>query len=158
VNTIERDAALMQELFTAGLLVNLLVTEELDAAGVPAPLFSFLGWVRTLEPVTPGRLAVETGLPATTIRDYIRRLVERGDLRKAPNPDDGRSYHLLLTAKGRRLMDRGWPAVVAAFERLLPQLDRPAADYVALVRELRGALREALTAPQADLTAASSRR
>jgi DNA-binding MarR family transcriptional regulator len=154
VDRISRDAALMQELYTAGLLVNLLVTDELEAAGVPPQLFSFLGWVRTLEPVTPGRLAAETGLPATTIRDYIRRLVERGDVRKAPNPADGRSYHLILTAKGRRLMDRGWPAVIAAFARLLPHLDRPAADYVALVRELRGALREAVASPQSDPAAA----
>src|SRR5829696_229368 len=29
-------------------------------------LFSFLGWVRLLEPVTPGELAAETGMPATT--------------------------------------------------------------------------------------------
>src|SRR4051812_34186768 len=98
----------MQELYTAGSLVALLVNDELRAAGVPAELFSFLGWVRLLEPVTPGGLAAETGMPPTTVRDYVRRLVERGDVRKDANPADGRSYHLVLTGKGRRLMDRGW--------------------------------------------------
>ena len=138
----------MQEAYTAGTLVELLVTAELRAVGVPATLFSFLGWVRQLEPVTPGRLAAETGMPTTTVRDYVRRLVERGDVRKAPNPADGRSYQLVLTAKGRRLADRGWPAVKAAFLRVAPHLDRDADDYLTLTRELREALRDALAAPR----------
>ena len=79
-------------------------------------------------------------MPPTTIRDYVRRLVERGDVRKVPNPADGRSYHLVLTGQGRRLSDRGWPAVVASFERLEPLLGRPAAEYLAIVEELRAGL------------------
>ncbi len=151
MNRVERDAALLQELYTAGTLVNLLVTEELERAGVPAELFSFLGWIRNLEPVTPGGLAAETGLPPTTIRDYVRRSVARGTVRKRPNPEDGRSYHLVLTAKGRRLMDRGWPAVIAAFLRLEQNLDRPAEDYLLWVRGLRAGLKQTLigaAAPQ----------
>ena len=142
MNRIERQAALLQELYTAGSLVNHLVTEELRAAGVPSQDFSFLGWVRVLEPVTPGRLADESGLPPTTIRDYVRRLVAAGKVRRVPNPRDGRSYQLVLTPKGRRLMDRGWPAVVKSFLRLEPQLERPAEDYVQHLRELRGALQK----------------
>jgi DNA-binding MarR family transcriptional regulator len=142
-----RDAELMQEAYSTGVLVALLVNEELEAVGVPHQDFSFLGWVYSLQPVTPGRLSAETGLPPTTIRDYIRRLVLRGDVRKVRNPDDGRSYHMMLTPKGRRLMDRGWPAVVAAFARVVPHLDRPAAEYVVSVRELRDALRKAVAGP-----------
>jgi DNA-binding MarR family transcriptional regulator len=144
VEDLDRHAELLQEAYTVGALIDLLVTAELRAAGVPATLFSFLGWVRRLEPVTPGRLADETGMPPTTIRDYVRRLVERGDVRKAPNPADGRSYHLVLTAKGRRLTDRGWPAVKAAYLRVAPNLERDPEDYLAFTRELRDALRDAL--------------
>ena len=96
----ERDADLLQQLYTAGTLVAVLVNEELEAAGVTPELFSFLGWVYALQPVTPGELAAETGMPPTTIRDYVRRLVERGDVRKAANPADGRSYHLVDDAAG----------------------------------------------------------
>lgn len=136
-----RSAALMQELYTAGQLVNVLVSKELEAVGVPAHDFSFLGWIAQLQPVTPGRLAAETGLPATTIRDYIRRGLEGGTLRKKPNPDDGRSYHLLLSPTGTRLMERGYPAVIAAYVRLEPRLDDPTA-YLDTVRELRAALKQ----------------
>jgi DNA-binding MarR family transcriptional regulator len=140
----ERDADLLQELYSTGLLVALLVDEELAKAGVPPALFSFLGWIARLQPVTPGALAAETGLPATTIRDYVRRLVERGDVRKTPNPSDGRSYHLVLTAKGQRLADRGWPAVLAAFDRVARHLERPPGEHLAASRELRRAVKQAL--------------
>ena len=136
-----REAALMQELYTAGQLVNALVTRELEAVGVPAHDFSFLGWIAQLQPVTPSRLTAETGLPATTIRDYIRRGLERGTLRKEPNPDDGRSYHLVLSPAGTRLMERGYPAVIAAYVRLEPRLGG-SARYLEAVRELRAALKQ----------------
>jgi DNA-binding MarR family transcriptional regulator len=140
----ELNADLLQEVFSAGTLVELLVTEELRAAGVTPQLFSFLGWIAMLQPVTPGALAAETGMPATTIRDSIRRLAERGDVRKVPNPADGRSYHLVLSARGQRLMDRGWPAVKTAFTRLAVHLEREPADYLDAVRELRAALKRTL--------------
>jgi DNA-binding MarR family transcriptional regulator len=147
--TWDADTALLQELYSSAVLVELLVGRELEAAGVPPQLFSFLGWVALLEPVTPGALAAETGMPPTTIRDYVRRLVARGDVRKQPNPADGRSYHLVLTAQGRRLMGRGRPAVAAAFARLVPELGRPPAEHLAAVEELRGALKRALAAQHA---------
>ena len=143
------EADLLQELYSTGLLVGLLVDEELAKAAVPDRLFSFIGWVTRLEPVTPGALSAETGLPPTTVRDYIRRLVASGDVRKIPNPADGRSYHLVLTAKGRRISHRGWPAVVAAFERLDRHLARPAGEHLATMRELRKAVRLALAESEA---------
>jgi DNA-binding MarR family transcriptional regulator len=152
----ERDAALLQELYSAGVLVALLVDEELEAIGVPSQLFSFLGWVYTLQPVSPSQLAAEIGMPPTTIRDYVRRLVERGDVRRVANPDDGRSYHLVVTEQGRRLSDRGWLAVLAAFGRVAPHLQRPASEHVASTRELRSALKEALAERANDARARRS--
>ncbi len=145
-----RDASgLLQEVYSSGLLAGLLVDEELEKAGVPSQLFSFLGWIANLQPVTPGALAAETGLPPTTVRDYVRRLVDRGDVRKVPNPADGRSYHLVLTPQGAELDRRGWPALAAAFGRLARHLERPAAEHVASTRELRRALKHALAETEA---------
>jgi MarR family transcriptional regulator, lower aerobic nicotinate degradation pathway regulator len=140
-----RRAALMQEAYTAGQLVNVLVVRELEKVGVPPQDFSFLGWIAQLQPITPGRLAAETGLPATTIRDYVRRSVGRGMLLKKPNPDDRRSYYLVLSAEGNRLMERGYPAVIAAYARLEPQLDDPT-RYLETVRALRAALKQVVAA------------
>lgn len=147
----EREADLLQELYSTGLLVGLLVDRELARAGVSQQLFSFLGWVSTLQPVTPGTLAAETGLPPTTIRDYVRRLVQRGDLRRVPNPSDGRSYFLVLTPTGQRVASRGWPAVLAAYGRIARHLERPAAEHLTAARELREAVKQALADPEDDL-------
>jgi len=146
----QRDADLLQEVYSAGLLVGLLVDEELASAGVPDQLFSFLGWVARLQPVTPGALASETGLPPTTIRDYVRRLVERGDVHRIPNPSDGRSHYVVLTSTGQKRADRGWPAVVAAYERVERHLERPAVEHLAAARELRTAVRLALDESSRD--------
>ena len=143
---LERHVDLLQELYTTGVLIGLLVDEELERVGIPQAQFAFIGWVTRLQPVTPSRLAAETGLPPTTVRDYIRRLVQRGDARKVPNPDDGRSYHLVLTRRGQAVADLGWPAVVAAYERLAGHLDRPHGEHLAVARELRAAAKEALAA------------
>ena len=95
-------------------------TPSFEKEESPRELFSFLSWVRLLEPVTPGTLAAETGIPPTTIRDYLRRLSERGDIVRRPNPRDGRSYLVKLTPRGRRLVDRGAPMVGAVFRRSSP--------------------------------------
>jgi DNA-binding MarR family transcriptional regulator len=147
-----RDAVLLQEVYSAGTLVESLVNEELRNGGVEPQLFSFLSWVRLLEPVTPGTLSAETGIPPTTIRDYLRRLRERGDVVRLPNARDGRSYLVKLTPRGRRLVDRGAPLVGAVFQRVEPHLPRPVEEYAERVQELREALATAAAAEAARAT------
>ena len=138
------ELALLQEVYSTGNLVGFLVNRELEADGISPRLYSFVGWLHLLAPVTPGRLAEETGMPATTIRDYIRELVERGDVRKVANPEDGRSYLLELTVQGNALADSGRPALARAYQQLAPRLKRPPDEYIAATVELRLALRETL--------------
>jgi DNA-binding MarR family transcriptional regulator len=145
------DAVLLQEVYSAGALVGSLVNAALRDAGVAPELFSFLSWVRLLEPVTPGALAAETGLPPTTIRDYLRRLRERGDIVRRPNPSDGRSYLVKLTPRGRRLVDRGAPIVGDVFRRVEPHLPRPSDEYVQRARELRLGLASVIAADEQDM-------
>ena len=136
-------AVLIQEAYTASTLIATLVERELHARGVPSQLFSLLGWIRVLQPVSPGDLGFSTGIPPTTLRDYIRRLVARGDIRRTENPSDGRSYLILLTAAGMRTVDRGRPAIADAFRKLEPYLPRDASEYAKYATELREALQRA---------------
>jgi len=140
------DTALLQETYSVGILVGSLVNAELRAGGIDPQLFSFLGWIHLLEPVTPGQLAAATGMPPTTIRDYLRRLTERGDIVRMPNAADGRSYLIKRSARGRRLTDRGLPLVAAVFHRVEPHLERPVAEYIERARELRRALADSAEA------------
>jgi DNA-binding MarR family transcriptional regulator len=143
------EIALLQEVYSTGALVGFLVNRELEADGISPRRFSFLGWVSLLEPVTPSAFSEETGMPPTTIRDFVREVVARGDARKVRNPDDGRSYLLELTEQGRELIEAGKPALRRAYEKLEPGLRRSAGEYVEAAVELRLALREALAAPAA---------
>ena len=45
------------------------------------------------------------GMPPTTVSTYIARFLERGLVERRPNPEDGRSYVLLLSAEGDALVD-----------------------------------------------------
>jgi DNA-binding MarR family transcriptional regulator len=144
---IDQDVVLLQEVYTTGTLVAALVSRELQAIGVPPQYFSLLGWIRLLEPVSPGRVVTETGIPPTTLRDYIRALVERRDVRRVPNPQDGRSYLIVLTPRGRRLVQSGYPALLRAMTLLDPHLARDSSEYVERVRELRHALQRAIAPP-----------
>ena len=143
-----RDAVLLQELYSAGSLVAFLVNARLREGGIAPQLFSFLSWIRLLEPVTPGTLAAETGIPPTTIRDYLRRLTERGDIVRRTNPLDGRSYLVELTPGGRKLVDRGAPMVGDVFRRVEPHLPRPAEEYAERARELRQGLAAVIAADE----------
>jgi DNA-binding MarR family transcriptional regulator len=125
------------------------------ARGVPSQLFSLLGWIRVLQPVSPGDLSFSTGIAPTTLRDYLRRLTTRGDIRRTPNPSDGRSYLIVLTAAGMRTVDRGRPAIDDAFRKLEPYLPRAAEEYARYATELREALQRA-TLMSASAVARSS--
>ena len=143
------NAALIQEAYTAATFIATLVERELHACGVPSQLFSLLGWIRVLQPVSPGDLGLSTGIPPTTLRDYLRRLTARGDIRRTPNPSDGRSYLIVLSAAGLRTVDQGRPAIAEAFRKLEPYLPRDPAEYALYAAELREALQRATLMPAA---------
>ncbi len=52
-------------------------------------------------------LADYLGLEKSTMTGLIARAEKRGLARRVPNPDDGRSVDVLLTAAGHELADRG---------------------------------------------------
>ena len=61
-------------------------------------------------PWTPTGLAARLGMPLSTVIFRVKRIEGRGDAERVPNPDDGRSFLIRLTPKGKRLLDRARPA------------------------------------------------
>jgi len=61
-------------------------------------------------PWTPTGLAARLGMPLSTVAFRVKRLERRGDAERVANPDDGRSFLIRLTPKGKRLLDRARPA------------------------------------------------
>jgi DNA-binding MarR family transcriptional regulator len=129
---------------TTSQYVGQIVEHQLAPLGVPPSLIALVTHVRDLEPVSPSELARVAGTPTTTLRDNIQRLVDRRLVRRVPNPDDGRSYLLKITARGRATLEAADPALLAAYLALEEQLPRPREEYEQLLEELNAALEGAL--------------
>jgi DNA-binding MarR family transcriptional regulator len=62
--------------------------------------FAVYSLLRLAQPTTPTRLAHDLGMRASTMSHYLRRMEAAGHLSRHPNPEDGRSSLIELTAGG----------------------------------------------------------
>jgi DNA-binding MarR family transcriptional regulator len=134
-------------------LTGAIVDRQLNEVGLPAYLFGLFSQIRRLAPVTPSAISRSTGIPTTTLRDNIQRLVDRGLVRRIPNPDDGRSYLVEVTDQGDVLARAADPALLDAYlalERLLP---RSRVEYEQRLDELATALAATLVELERPRTA-----
>lgn len=125
---------------TTAQLVGRIVEAHLEPVGIPGYLLALVTHVRDLAPVSPTQIARASGMPPTTLRDNVQRLVDRRLVRRVRNPDDGRSYLLVPTRRGNEVVRAADPALLRAYlelERLLPQ---PLQEYEAILDDLNDAL------------------
>jgi DNA-binding MarR family transcriptional regulator len=91
--------------FAASQQAGTLVGMALQGAPLQPAEYAMYSALRELEPVSPTELARHLGMPVTTALDGIRAMVGNGHASKIDNPDDGRSYFLVLTRSGHRAHD-----------------------------------------------------
>lgn len=144
-----RDRRLFLRLHTLDNFVGAIVERQLSEAGIAIPpyLFGLLTNIARLGPATPSRISEATGMPMTTLRDNTQRLVDRGLVRRKPNPADGRSYLLEVTRKGDLAVRAGDPALADAYDALEARLERPLESYENVLEEIGVALDGVLTRP-----------
>jgi DNA-binding MarR family transcriptional regulator len=87
-------------------------------------------------------LARITAVSPSRLSHAVASLEARGWVSRAACADDGRGSLARLTAEGRRVLEQTAPGHVAAVRRLV--FDRLTPDQVAQLRELAGAVAEAL--------------
>jgi DNA-binding MarR family transcriptional regulator len=83
-------------------------------------------------------------MPVTTTLDYLRMMRQRGHIRRAKNPADGRSYTVSLTLEGlsaHRLTNAEWNVAV---RRLEDALSLPVSEVRAALQALDDAASGAL--------------
>ena len=134
------DRQLLLKAATTSGYVGQLVEHDLRAVGLPAFLLPTLVHIRDREPVSPSEIAGAAGIPLTTLRDNVQRLVDRKLVRRTPNPADGRSYLLRLTARGRRVEAAAGDALLETYLALERHLPRPLAEYERALDELNRSL------------------
>ena len=129
---------------TASEYVGRIVEHQLGPVGIPGYLLAILTHVRDLTPVSPTEISRISGVPMTTLRDNIQRLVERKLVRRRANPADGRSYLVVLTPRGRAVTHEAGEALHAAYLALESHLRRPREEYERMLEELNDSLELAL--------------
>jgi DNA-binding MarR family transcriptional regulator len=137
---------------TTSQYVTRIVELQMERVGLPAYLLALLTHVRDLDPASPSAISEASGVPMTTLRDNIQRLVDRELARRVSNPRDGRSYLVKITARGRAALRRADPALLEAYLALERHLPQPRERYEELFDELNEALELAL----GDLSPADS--
>jgi DNA-binding MarR family transcriptional regulator len=137
---------------TTAQYVGQIVDRQLASIGIPAHLLALLTHVRDHAPVSPSTVASASGVPPTTLRDNIQRLVDRRLVRRVANPKDGRSYLLVLTRRGEAATRAADPVLLDAYLALEQRLARPLAEYEEVLDELTEALAEVLAGSRSEVT------
>jgi DNA-binding MarR family transcriptional regulator len=136
--------------------VGQIVDRQLRKIGLPGYLLALLTHIRDEAPVSPSAVSKASGVPTTTLRDNVQRLVDRGLVRRVPHPDDGRSYLLVLTKDGHSVTQAAGAALLAAYKELEARLPKPLRHYEAVLDELNEAL-ESVAEPPPHPTATRKR-
>jgi DNA-binding MarR family transcriptional regulator len=124
-----------------------LIEVALADTELPPEDYPFYVLIGAEGPWTPTGLAARLGMPLSTVIFRVKRLERRGHAERVPNPEDGRSFLIRLTPKGKRLLDRARRAFRDYAEAVESRLGRKrvTALRTALV-ELRDAIDEELAA------------
>lgn len=86
-----------------------LIEVALQGLELPPEDYPFYVLIGAEGPWTPTGLAERLLLPLSTVIFRFKRLERRGHAGRVPNPDDGRSFLMQLTAEGRRLLNSARP-------------------------------------------------
>ena len=126
-------SSLLFDLFAASQQVRSLLAEAMAESGLRPDEYGVYSGVFEFGPISPTELAGVVGMAPTTLSNYIAEMRERGHIDELPNPIDGRSRMLLLTAEGRAAQKRANRAFEIAYQPFVGRIDDPAAVKHALV-------------------------
>jgi DNA-binding MarR family transcriptional regulator len=122
-------------------LAGTLVEAVIEGSDVQGGEYAVASWLNVVGRATPTALARDLGLAPTTLSAIIDRLVRKSQVRRVPNPDDGRSYLLELTARGKATNARNGARFARVIERVRAHLDADEEATLEALRTLESALR-----------------
>jgi DNA-binding MarR family transcriptional regulator len=125
-------------------LAGALIEQIVEGTDLTASDYAVTSWLGARAGATPSELAADLGLAATTVSAMIERLVRKQHVRRTDHPEDGRSYVLALTARGRTTNARLARRFGATIGTLRHNLDGDEAEILDALRRLEAALRQTL--------------
>src|SRR5262249_57369436 len=109
------------------------------------------------QPVTPSRLSALLGTPPTTLSSQLARLERRRQIKRRPNPEDGRSSLVELTKLGDKNVVAAMPALRGAIALVAEHLDYSLDELDVALDRLEDALRAAVSRPDVTVRTAVRR-
>jgi DNA-binding MarR family transcriptional regulator len=139
VSALKLDAYLPYRLSVAANAVSDLIARAYQARfGLSIPQWRLVAVLGEDGLATPQALCARTLMDKVTVSRSAAGLVERDLVERAPNPADGRSHSLSLTAAGRALYEAVAPAALDYERRLLGAFTEDEAKAAhALLRRLQ---------------------
>lgn len=95
--------------------------------------WSALTKLQEIQPTSQNFLGRETAMDAATIKGVVDRLVARGYVATAPDPEDGRRLILSLTADGDAAIERNLDAARTVTDETLAPLTPEEREQLALL-------------------------
>jgi len=138
-------------LFILGQLADDLLDQAMRRQKLNSNDFAVQSAIRAFQPITPTRLAALLGMRPTTLSSYLRRLEARRQIRRRPNPEDGRSPLLEVTKIGDRNVVAAFPALRGSIAQVHEQLDYSSQDLDLALDRLEDALRRVLSRPDESM-------
>ncbi len=126
---------LFAEIGMTGHLVRTLMEQRLPGGLIDRQFMMLTHLVRTGDPTTPHALAQAFRLPKTSVTHTLGTLAARGLVEIRPNPGDGRSKLVHLTAAGRTMQGQAVAALGPDIAALAAE--HPPAEIAELVPRLR---------------------
>jgi len=94
-------------------------------AGLTGDEFAVYSILAASKTTTPSTLSRWMAAPPTTVSSYVKRFEARGHVRREPNPEDRRSYRIILTSEGRAVHHSAQQAFRPVRNALLDALGGP---------------------------------
>lgn len=132
-------------LFVATQRSRALLAAALRDAPIRADEYGVYSAVFAAGSLTQTQLARSTGMPLTTIADYVRAMVERDHLRRERDPSDRRRVRLRLTPAGDATVRAIMPVFTRAVRALVDELEVPAEEVVVALDALALACERAMS-------------
>ena len=143
--TVKRKPGLFLQPYVVAQLSGSLIVQVVEGSEVTATEYALTSWLGVQQSATPSQLAHELGVAPTTLSAMIDRLVQKGQIRRVPHPDDGRSYLLELTRQGRATNLRNSRRLERVVAELRAELDADPEKILEAMRRLEAALRRVLS-------------
>lgn len=149
--------SILFDFFRASQHVRLLLADAMADCGMRPDEYAVYSVLVDDGPSSPTRMAEATGVPPTSMSNYVRAMVDRGHVERVRNARDGRSVVLSLTPSGRAAHRRAGRAFAEANDRFLAGLEAAGAAFDAVRATVR-TVGDAAESASVDLRRTSIRR